>query len=356
MRKLIKRELCSLLTILAVILLAAPAYGITPVFGVFDGPSSSTNNAIARFDGTTGQLIQNSSATLDDSGNIVANSIKVEAGTVGSPGIMLGTGGGLFQGGDNSVEVSLNNLRQFVFFSIDLFADNAAGAQIRNLASTTTVPTVNPRRNDNKTGLGSGAPSQLSVITNSVEGIRVTESGGNATVTFPDGYTRHHDIGAGAATTGPTAPTLTTIGTMIGLAFDADAELAGLNVEVPEDWIGTSDMTLTVHWVPEAGAAMTNGQTVIWDARYHSVTVGEAIDAGTLVTASATYTQSGAGTDKEDIATDITIDYDHADQPLTSGDTLTILFDRDMTGDSYGSDAVVIMWELEYTATGMPQH
>lgn len=38
------------------------------------GPSSSTDNAITRYDGTTGKLIQDSSATLDDSGNLTATS------------------------------------------------------------------------------------------------------------------------------------------------------------------------------------------------------------------------------------------------------------------------------------------
>jgi hypothetical protein len=38
------------------------------------GPASSTDNAIARFDSTTGKLLQNSGATIDDSGNITANS------------------------------------------------------------------------------------------------------------------------------------------------------------------------------------------------------------------------------------------------------------------------------------------
>ncbi len=33
------------------------------------GPGSSTDNAIARFDGTTGHLLQNSAVTIDDSGN-----------------------------------------------------------------------------------------------------------------------------------------------------------------------------------------------------------------------------------------------------------------------------------------------
>ncbi len=38
--------------------------------GVF--PSSSTDNAVARFDGTSGHVLQNSAVTIDDSGNIAA--------------------------------------------------------------------------------------------------------------------------------------------------------------------------------------------------------------------------------------------------------------------------------------------
>ena len=34
------------------------------------GPSSATDNALVRFDGTTGKLIQNSSGILDDSGSL----------------------------------------------------------------------------------------------------------------------------------------------------------------------------------------------------------------------------------------------------------------------------------------------
>lgn len=36
------------------------------------GPASSTDNAIARFDSTTGKLIQNSAVTIDDAGNIIS--------------------------------------------------------------------------------------------------------------------------------------------------------------------------------------------------------------------------------------------------------------------------------------------
>lgn len=41
----------------------------TNAAGDVTGPASSTDNAIARFDGTTGKLIQNSVTTIDDTGN-----------------------------------------------------------------------------------------------------------------------------------------------------------------------------------------------------------------------------------------------------------------------------------------------
>ena len=41
--------------------------------GDVTGPGSSTDNAIARFDGATGKIIQNSSVTIDDSGNIATS-------------------------------------------------------------------------------------------------------------------------------------------------------------------------------------------------------------------------------------------------------------------------------------------
>ena len=50
---------------------------ITGVTGVGDvvGPASATNNAITRFDGTTGKLIKNSGVTIDNNNNIAANAL-----------------------------------------------------------------------------------------------------------------------------------------------------------------------------------------------------------------------------------------------------------------------------------------
>ena len=46
------------------------------------GPASATDNAIARYDSTTGKLIQNSLATVDDGGMVNATAFKIGADTV----------------------------------------------------------------------------------------------------------------------------------------------------------------------------------------------------------------------------------------------------------------------------------
>ena len=95
-----------------------------PVDGVYVvGPGSSTDNAIARFDGTTGKLIQNSVTTIDDTGaatgfTTFSASTSVTTPTVqasNSAGLSLKNASGTTQinmgagGGDNvSVNVSTN--------------------------------------------------------------------------------------------------------------------------------------------------------------------------------------------------------------------------------------------------------
>jgi hypothetical protein len=49
--------------------------------GDVSGPASSTDNALARFDLATGKIIQNSSATLDDAGNLTTADVTVSSAT-----------------------------------------------------------------------------------------------------------------------------------------------------------------------------------------------------------------------------------------------------------------------------------
>tara|TARA_R110000824_G_scaffold92217_10_gene223934 strand:+ start:251 stop:1651 length:1401 start_codon:yes stop_codon:yes gene_type:complete len=75
--------------------------GVTGSGGTGDasGPGSSTDNAIARYDGAGGKTLQNSSVTIDDAGNITAgsaqisvNSAVVGGGGVSSTGTISGSG------------------------------------------------------------------------------------------------------------------------------------------------------------------------------------------------------------------------------------------------------------------------
>jgi hypothetical protein len=48
------------------------------------GPGSSTDNAVARFDGTTGQTIQNSLVIVSDAGLLTAPSLAATNGATGT--------------------------------------------------------------------------------------------------------------------------------------------------------------------------------------------------------------------------------------------------------------------------------
>jgi hypothetical protein len=61
------------------------------------GPASSTDNAIARFDATTGKLLQNSTVTISDAGAIAAGSLTLTtdlavASTFTANGVLVGNG------------------------------------------------------------------------------------------------------------------------------------------------------------------------------------------------------------------------------------------------------------------------
>ena len=170
-----------------------------------------------------------------------------------------------------------------------------------------------------------------------------------------DNYIRHHDITVSSATQGPTAPTPTTIGTFRGLGYDADNEASFFALEVPSDWNGISDMTLVVHWYPTSGDIIANGEIVKWDLTYRSIAEGEAVDNGTAVVATTTFTGGASEVDKEHYETSITIDFDNANQPLAVGDDIGFQFDRDVSGDTYSGAGIVYKWDLIYTSNTIPR-
>jgi hypothetical protein len=178
-------------------------------------------------------------------------------------------------------------------------------------------------------------------------------------------YTRHIDIPAGAATLGPTSPTVTSIGVWRPACLDADAEQLFIDFEVPDDWIGTSDMTLKIYWFAWGGGsdAIADTEKVKLDANYLSVDFDastELYNQGSTVEATATYTQSGAASgDGMAIETELTLDYDNATQPLVKGDVVGIVINRDVTGeagDAYSGDACIDRFEISMQSNKLPEH
>lgn len=89
--------------------------------GDVSGPSSATNNALARFDGATGKLIQNSAVTVDDAGNVNANSFNFPGSAPSVYQVFTATSGQTvfnltqtYSVGDNSLWVFLDGVRQVV--------------------------------------------------------------------------------------------------------------------------------------------------------------------------------------------------------------------------------------------------
>jgi hypothetical protein len=74
--------------------------------GDVTGPASSTDNAITRFDGTTGKIIQNSTATLSDTGGIAADTLAISTTPTGAGG----TGIFRYDTGEKVPEVGIDGI------------------------------------------------------------------------------------------------------------------------------------------------------------------------------------------------------------------------------------------------------
>lgn len=170
---------------------------------------------------------------------------------------------------------------------------------------------------------------------------------------------RYITVSASAAGVGNTAPTPTTIGTYRGLMFDADAELAFVNKEVPDDFSGAGDLAFRIYWCAQSGDLIQNTETVVFDIEWRSVNyddAGETYDQGTVASDSSTYTATGEQTDKECFESIIALPYTGGNQPIAAGDVIGIKFNRDITTDTYTGEVTVIRFEISYPSVGVPNH
>lgn len=110
--------------------------------GDVTGPGSSTDNAISRFDGTTGKIIQNSAATLDDSGNITAGTYN--GNTIGA-GSTSGTNTGdqTSVSGNAGTATALQNPRTIGIITGDATSAGSSFDGTANNTNALTLATVN---------------------------------------------------------------------------------------------------------------------------------------------------------------------------------------------------------------------
>lgn len=142
------------------------------------GPGSSTDNAIARFDGTTGKLIQNSVVIVDDSGNMsgvaaLSATSAALSGLTANRIVMTGASGAL------QAPFALTNGQ----LAIGSTGAQAAAGSITSLDGSLTVTLGAGTINIGVTGSGGGATGSGST-TGAVTGNTITFALGATPATY----------------------------------------------------------------------------------------------------------------------------------------------------------------------------
>lgn len=137
------------------------------------GPSSSTDNAVARFDGTTGKLIQNSGVLIDDNGQVIVTPAS------GLDGIIITS-----TGASVGLEVSNNNISGAALFAQTTGNGIAGIFQANNDGVAINASTLNG------TGISISSINGTGIVVNS--GGIVSQSAKN---TLPAIYTAHSNAG-----------------------------------------------------------------------------------------------------------------------------------------------------------------
>ena len=149
------------------------------------GPGSATNDALARFDTTTGKLIQNSNATLTDAGVLTVANIAATIDTASQPNITgVGTiGTGVWQGTAianayigttiDATKLADGSVTNAEFQYINTLTSNAQ-TQLDAKASLTVAQEFTAQQNFNNTALTFDATQDWALTANQVATLTLT--------------------------------------------------------------------------------------------------------------------------------------------------------------------------------------
>ena len=158
--------------------------------GDASGPGSSTDNAVARFDGTGGKTLQNSSMTIDDNGDVIVGGTTqtVTIGDGGAEDTMLVFDGaaadfrvGLDDGNDQ-LEIGVGSAHGTTAgITMDTAADMTLGGYINFQDEQAIRPEIKDYSETYNASTGNGTIT-LDISTGNV--FQHTASGGNVTFAF----------------------------------------------------------------------------------------------------------------------------------------------------------------------------
>jgi collagen type VII alpha len=215
------------------------------------GPSSATDNAVARFDTTTGKLIQNSSATIDDSGNVTATSYQGDSTKNAADYFQGGTSGGVAWSVANVAGTAVTLL-----WPTD--SSSATTGTVLAIGGTTTCPTLLPSyapATCRTTSWATGATNPASVVTatfSATPTFTCPSSSAGTVTTFNLSTALTANITSSTLATCTTGQTLHFIFTQDGTGGRTVAMPSGFD-SAPVDPTASTTTTLTYAWDGTSG-------------------------------------------------------------------------------------------------------
>jgi hypothetical protein len=305
--------------------------------GDVTGPASATDNAITRFNGTTGKIIQNSGATLSDTGGILADTLAISTTPTGAGG----TGIFRYDTGEKVPEVGIDGITLKIGVQEYVRCYNASAG---TLTKGQVVYISGAQGNRVSVQLADASVEATSAGTLGLVAQSITAgSEGFVQVSGPMYNLNTLGLTAGALlylseTAGQwtqTEPAAPAHGVRIGYVQRVDATVGSIFIKVDNGY-ELGELHNVSDGVTGATAFLVkNSSTNLWESKNASDS-RSALGLGTLATQSGTFSGTSSGTNTGDQ----TIDLSGAVTGSGTGSITTTLSDNSVTETKIASNAV----------------